>query len=534
MKAVQRMRARAGAVEVRSISGRRRIVPALLGALVLGGFAGATHAQLPGWSTQLPITITEGSGVALTNYQVRLTLDTATLISGGLMNADASDLRFGVDANGSTLLDYWIEGAVNTATTVVWVKVPLLPASTTSGIYLFTGNPAAPAVSALSIFDYVDNVSNSATNQVFGGAAGGIANSQRGFRFSPNEDILLIQLGKNEPTGSTRYVTLFDNATQAIVAQLQVPGPAAQYSYANIAQPIWLTQGTQYLLEMYQSDTDGYYYGSSAQINPKLTYYDMRYCNACTQNTFPTNFLNAIHYGYPDFEFMTRQHAGVEPVAAQTNGPTSTSLESSGTPVVGQSVTFTARVDGLFGPTGNVTFNEGATTLCANVPLDAGSPPSASCAAVLSGVGSHDITAIYSGDIDDATSTSDPFSQSVNPMVSTTLLGTNCQTTFVENQPFTMIAAVNGFSPTGSVTFSDGGGVLGSVPLLTGSAGFTVAGFSVTGGMPAQTHALTAGYGGDSQNTKSTSGTLLLTVLSANEAILRNGFDQAVPACPIE
>ncbi|MEO6687984.1 MAG: hypothetical protein ABIN56_02625 [Dokdonella sp.] len=69
----------------------------MLCASVLGSLAGTSHAQLPGWSTQLPVTIIEGSGTALANYQVRIVLDTATLISGALMNADGSDLRFGTD-----------------------------------------------------------------------------------------------------------------------------------------------------------------------------------------------------------------------------------------------------------------------------------------------------------------------------------------------------------------------------------------------------------------------------------------------------
>lgn len=532
MKIVQRVCAHAG-VEVCSIAARRRIASAWIAALILSGAAGTASAQLPGWSTQLPVTIVEGSGSALTDYQVRIVLDTGTLISNGLMNADGSDLRFGIDDTGSTLLDYWIESGVNTAATVVWVKVPLLPASAATGIYLFTGNPAAPSVSSLNIFGYQDVVANSATNQVSGSSTGGVTNSQRGFRFSPNEDVLLIQLGKNEPNGSTRSITLFDNATQAILLQMQVSGPAAQYTYATAPAPIWLTQGTQYLLEMYQGGSDGYYFGAGPQINPKLTYFDMRYCNGCSQDTFPTNALGGIHYGYVDFEFMTRMHATVEPVASQTNGPTTTLLESSGTVAVGQAVTFTAHVDGVFGPTGDVSFNEGATTLCANVPLDGGSPPSASCATMLP-VGVHDITAIYSGDIDDAASTSDALSQTIDPMTSTTLLGTNCQTTFVENQPFTMMAGVNGFSPTGSVTFNDGVNPLASVPLASGSAALTVAGFSVTVGMPSEMHALTANYAGDSQNTPSASGGLLLTILSTGESMFRDGFETTVPACPIQ
>ena len=42
-------------------------------------------------------------------------------------------------------------------------------------------------------------------------------------------------------------------------------------------------------------------------MSSKLTYGDMRYCNSCTENTFPTGFLSNYHYGYPDFQFRTKQ-----------------------------------------------------------------------------------------------------------------------------------------------------------------------------------------------------------------------------------
>src|SRR5690606_5122201 len=52
----------------------------------------------------------------------------------------------------------------------------------------------------------------------------------------------------------------------------------------------------------------------SSQIATQLTYYDMRYCNSCTQNTFPTNVLNNYHYGNPDFNFYTRNNVTPAPV----------------------------------------------------------------------------------------------------------------------------------------------------------------------------------------------------------------------------
>lgn len=273
---------------------------------ILGG-AGIASAQPAGWTQATPILVTEQSGATLTGYQLRMAIDTSAMAAG------AADLRFGADAAGSTLLDYWIESGAGTASTVVWVKLPTLPASGTLTIYMFSGNAAAASASTINVFDFTSNLANSATNQVSNFNAGGVPDSQRGFRFTPLQDVLLTDFGKNEPNGSTRYVTLFDFSTQAILAQTQVSGPAGSYTYQTLPQPVWLQAGVQYLLEIHQGSNDGYYFGAGPQINPLLQYLDMRYCNNCTQDTFPTNTLPGIHYGYVDFLFRTRQQATPEP-----------------------------------------------------------------------------------------------------------------------------------------------------------------------------------------------------------------------------
>jgi hypothetical protein len=232
-----------------------------------------------------------------------LTINTAALVTANQMLATGDDIRFGTTCSGSTLLSYWIEGPMNNAATKIWVKIPSLPASGTTSIYMFYGNPTAAAASSLTAF----NGPFSSTNQITGGNVTSTSgNSQRGFRFSPNTDILVTQLGKYEPSGTTRYVTLFNFATQAIIIQGQVSGPATTYSYSNLTTPLWLTSGTQYLLELFQGPTDAYYYQTSSQVNTNLTFYDMRYCNSCTQNTFPTTSLANLQYGYPDMTFYTR------------------------------------------------------------------------------------------------------------------------------------------------------------------------------------------------------------------------------------
>ena len=105
---------------------------------------------LTGWSYRLPITVT--STLSLSNYQILVQVNTASLVSAGKMRSDCGDVRF-TDSDGATLLSYWIEPAtVNTASTQIWVKVPSIPAGTKT-IYMYYGNPSATSQSSsVSVF----------------------------------------------------------------------------------------------------------------------------------------------------------------------------------------------------------------------------------------------------------------------------------------------------------------------------------------------------------------------------------------------
>jgi hypothetical protein len=103
---------------------------------------------LVGWSYRRPITIDNtANSNNLTDYQVLVTLDTASLITAGKMRSDCGDIRF-TDSNGTTLLNYWIESGCNTASTKIWVKVPSIPANSTKAIYVYYGNPSATSLSS--------------------------------------------------------------------------------------------------------------------------------------------------------------------------------------------------------------------------------------------------------------------------------------------------------------------------------------------------------------------------------------------------
>jgi len=111
------------------------------------------HASQPdwydaNWGYRTALTVDNTSNVdSLTNYQMAINLDTATLINAGKMRADGNDIRF-ADADGTSLLDYWLEVGINTNATKLWVEIPSVPASSTKTVYIYYGNATASSVSS--------------------------------------------------------------------------------------------------------------------------------------------------------------------------------------------------------------------------------------------------------------------------------------------------------------------------------------------------------------------------------------------------
>lgn len=81
----------------------------------------------------------------MTNYQILITTDTASLISAGKMKSDCGDIAF-TDNDAVTDISYWLESGCNSASTKLWVKVPSIPSSS-STIYMYYGNPSATSSS---------------------------------------------------------------------------------------------------------------------------------------------------------------------------------------------------------------------------------------------------------------------------------------------------------------------------------------------------------------------------------------------------
>jgi N-acetylneuraminic acid mutarotase len=278
----------------------------------------------------------------------------------------------------------------------------------------------------------------------------------------------------------------------------------------------------------------------SGQTTGSVTFYDSStaICSnvslnagsaSCTTNalTVGSHALSAIYSGDTNNNGSTSFA-----IVQQVNQATSITVLASDTnpSTVGQSVTFTATAFGQ-SPSGSVVFKDGSNVICTS-PLSAGS---ATCTTSVLAAGTHSFTAVYGGDTNNGGSTSNSVMQQVNKVTSATSLATNCMTTFVELQPFTMTASVSGATPTGTVTFHQGATILcGNVALNSGTASCSTNMLAVMGSDPKDTYNLIASYAGDSSNASSDSSALSVTVLSASDVIHRNGFEVETASCPIE
>jgi hypothetical protein len=172
---------------------------------------------------------------------------------------------------------------------------------------------------------------------------------------------------------------------------------------------------------------------------------------------------------------------------------TTTLRASTATAVFGQIETLTATVSSQAGtPIGSVIFRDG-TTVLGFVPVDA---VGQATVPVSLGIGTHALTATFSGVTGFADSTSAVVTETVNRASTTVALGSSVNPA-VTGQAVTFTATVatvapGAGTPTGTVTFKDGAVILGTVAVGAGGKATLTTSFAAAGG-----HALTAVYNGN-------------------------------------
>ncbi|MEP7296796.1 MAG: Ig-like domain repeat protein [Burkholderiales bacterium] len=213
-----------------------------------------------------------------------------------------------------------------------------------------------------------------------------------------------------------------------------------------------------------------------------------------TFSTAGTHSLTVVYAG--DATYATSTSSTVsETINARAT--TTTVLTSSLNPanVGGQNPTLTATVTGS-SPTGTVTFKDGTTTLGTGT-LSAGV---ATLVSAFTTGGTHNVTAVYGGDVANLASTSSTLHETVTTKLNTTLAIRSSANPTAAGAYTYINADITPSDATGSVTFKDGATTLGTSPLQGGSAYYPA-----TFTTPGVVHNLTATYVGSSTYAPSTS-----------------------------
>ena len=196
---------------------------------------------------------------------------------------------------------------------------------------------------------------------------------------------------------------------------------------------------------------------------------------------------------------MVLQNSRNNPVLLRTSASSlAVTLSTGSNPsTLADNLTFTATLTPATG-NGSVQFLDGATTISGSIPLNNGS---ASFSTADLGLGTHSITARYTGDNRLGASVSPALVQTVNKpntSVSLTLAAGTNPSLVGDTLTFTANVAPN--SATGTVVFFDGSNAIsGDLALVGGAASFTTSALSFG------THSITAQYSGDASFNGSTS-----------------------------
>ena len=203
-----------------------------------------------------------------------------------------------------------------------------------------------------------------------------------------------------------------------------------------------------------------------------------------------------------------------ENVGAGTSSTVITVSPSSAAP--GQTVTLGATVVGS-SPTGTVTFYDGASP---PLTIVGSAQVGAQIVVTTLSTGTHSLSAVYSGDSNNTTSTSSLQTFTIAKVSSTTTLTSVTANPGIAGSPvsfsYHIASAVStGTSPTGIVSFLDGSSNIGTATLASNNNGNATL---TTSSLASGSHTVTAAYQGDNQNNASTSLALPFSVTNGGTA----------------
>jgi len=242
-----------------------------------------------------------------------------------------------------------------------------------------------------------------------------------------------------------------------------------------------------------------------------------------SQLSFGTHSLTAVYSGDTNHATSTSSIVNEQIVQAAT-----ATLSSSVNPsIAGANVIFTAKLAGVGTtiPTGSIIFADNGTTL-GSVAVDP--TGAASFASTTLAVGSHTITATYAGDKNYSGASASLIQTIQN--ANTQVVLTSSVNPSVYGIPMELTAAItsNGGIATGSVTFTDGGVLIGSGVLSsTGVATLTLS------TLAPGSHTIVANYPGDGRASPSSSTPLTQVVKELSTVVLASNVNPAQTLAPV-
>ena len=246
--------------------------------------------------------ISNSNSTQLTDFQVALTIDTASLISSGKMQANCNDIRI-TDQDGN-ILPFWVEeGSADcgSSATKIWTKVPSIATSGAS-VFFYYGNQqaVASASSGLTTFDFFDDFNKGQLDNSKWAATGatsfsngslnvttGSVYTQNTVARQPNQKIEARAQWTSSGTSTFSGLSMADvrgtagsNATSSKVAYLTRgssgnttvyayagDGSVASYNIINGGSQFSSSNSTNYILSMALSSTELFYYRNRVQMN---------------------------------------------------------------------------------------------------------------------------------------------------------------------------------------------------------------------------------------------------------------------------
>ncbi|MGD1993928.1 MAG: hypothetical protein PVI59_12105, partial [Anaerolineae bacterium] len=201
-----------------------------------------------GYDYRVRLTIHENAGHALADYPVYATVDTATLIAAGKMQADCDDVR--VTYDGAEIPSQVV--GCNASDTRIWLQTDLAASAGKPGFYLYYGNPTATAA------DYSAQVSiswNGGSSTMDTGAITAVFDPDGGIISQVGSDVngQDLMIGDDQrglgylfsENSSVHYIFRVDESDDSIA--LTVDGPIVKVvtSYSG-ESPQWVQESVFY------------------------------------------------------------------------------------------------------------------------------------------------------------------------------------------------------------------------------------------------------------------------------------------------